>query len=74
MKIVRSFLVLALSMVLATSAGRATTWENDLLNVQFQIPPPQVVFNGNFTVPASGIDFIGNGELLLNIGNCSSNS
>ncbi len=68
MKIVRSLLVLALSMVLATSAGRATTWENDLLNVQFQIPPPTVVFNGNFTVPASGIDFIGNGELLLNIG------
>ena len=27
-----------------------------------------VVFNGNFTVPASGIDFIGDGSLLLNIG------
>ena len=69
MKIVRSLLVLALGMVLATSAGRAATWEGDLLNVQFLQPNPQtVVFNGNFTVPASGIDFIGDGSLLLNIG------
>jgi len=69
MKIVRSLLVLALGMVLATGAGRAATWENDLLNVQFLSPNPQtVVFNGNFTVPASGIDFNGNGTLLLNIG------
>ena len=69
MKIVQSLLVLALGMVLATGAGRAATWEGDLLNVQFLQPNPQtVVFNGNFTVPASGIDFIGNDELVLNIG------
>ena len=69
MKIVQSLLILALGMVLATGAGRATTWEGDLLNVQFLSPNPQtVVFNGNFTVPASGIDFIGDGSLLLNIG------
>ena len=69
MKIVQSLLVLALGMVLATGAGRAATWEGDLLNVQFLQPNPQtVVFNGNFTVPASGIDFIGDDELVLNIG------
>ena len=69
MKIVQSLLVLALGMVRATGAGRAATWEGDLLNVQFLQPNPQtVVFNGNFTVPASGIDFIGNDELVLNIG------
>ena len=68
MKIVRSLLVLALGMVLATGAGRAATWEGDLLNVQFLSPNPQtVVFNGNFTVPASAINFIGNGSLLLTI-------
>src|SRR4051794_16439686 len=69
MKIVRSLLVLALGMVLATGAGRAAPWEGDLLNVQFLSPNPQtVVFNGNFTVPASGINFGGDGILLLNIG------
>jgi hypothetical protein len=69
MKIVRSLLVLAVGMILATGAGRAAPWEGDLLNVQFLSPNPQtVVFNGNFTVPASGIDFIGDGTLLLNIG------
>src|SRR4051794_5674380 len=69
MKIVRSLLVLALGMVLATSAGRAATWENDLLNVQFLAPNQQtVVFNGNVTVPTSGINFTNNGELFLNIG------
>jgi hypothetical protein len=69
MKIVRSLLILALGMILATGAGRAATWEGDLLNVQFLAPNPQtVVFNGNFTVPASGINFLGDGTLLLNIG------
>src|SRR3954471_20734081 len=69
MKIVRSLLALALGMVLATGAGRAAPWEGDLLNVQFLTPNPQtVVFNGNFTVPASGINFLGDGTLLLNIG------
>ena len=68
MKIVRSLLVLALGMILATGAGRAATWEGDLLNVQFLSPNPQtVVFNGNFTVPASGINFLGDGTLLLSI-------
>jgi hypothetical protein len=68
MKIVRSLLVLAVGMVLATGEGRAATWQGDLLNVQFLSPNPQtVVFNGNFTVPASGIDFTGEGILLLNI-------
>src|SRR6476660_1629127 len=68
MKIVRSLLVLAFGMILATGAGRAATWEGDLLNVQFLSPNPQtVVFNGNFTVPASGIDVTNDGILLLSI-------
>src|SRR3954449_11939646 len=68
MKIVRSLLVLAFGMVLATGAGRAATWEGELLNLQFLSPNPQtVVFNGNFTVPDSGINFLGDGTLLLNI-------
>src|SRR3954453_2538543 len=69
MKIVRSLPALALGVILATSAGHAATWEGDQLNVQWLVPNPQtVVFNGNFTVPASGINFTSTGELLLNIG------
>src|SRR4051794_12421585 len=68
MKIVRSLPALALGVVLATSAGHAATWEGDQLNVQFLAPNPQtVVFNGNFTVPASGINFLSDGTLLLSI-------
>src|SRR4051794_32658908 len=68
MKIVRSLPALALGVVLATSAGHAATWEGDQLNVQFLAPNPQtVVFNWNFTVPASGIDVTNQGFLLLSI-------
>src|SRR3954453_20564913 len=68
MKIIRSLPALALGVVLATSAGHAATWEGDLLNVQFLQPNPQtVVFNGDFTVPASGINFLSTGVLLLSI-------
>src|SRR3954453_18239771 len=68
MKIVRSLLALALSVVLATGAGHAATWEGDLLNVQLLVPNPQTMaFNGNFTVPASGINIAGDGPRLLSI-------
>ena len=67
MKIVRSLPALAF-LVMATSAGHAATWEGDLLNVQFLAPNPQtVMFNGNFTVPASGIDITNQGLLLMSI-------
>src|SRR4051794_33011099 len=69
MKAVRFLLILAMSVVLAAGTGRAATWTGDELNVQFLQPNPQtVVFNGNFVVPAVGIDFIGDGTFLLNIG------
>ena len=67
MKIVRSLPALAF-LVMATSAGHAATWEGDLLNVQFLAPNPQtVMFNGNFTVPAAGIDITNQGLLLMSI-------
>jgi hypothetical protein len=68
MKIFRSLPALVLGVVLATNAGHATTWEGDQLNVQFLSPNPQtVVFNGNPTVPVSGIDITNQGFLFLSI-------
>jgi hypothetical protein len=57
MKISRSLMALAAGLILASGGpSQATTWQNDLLNVERLSPNPQTVaFNGNFTVPASNI-------------------
>src|SRR4051812_45577333 len=59
MRTLRILLVLVALLSLASGASRATpttSWVGDTLNAQLQNPAPLVVFNGNFTVPTTGID------------------
>jgi hypothetical protein len=66
----RQFLLaLAAGTILASGASHAVPWQNDLLNVQVLSPNPQTVaFNGNFNVPASNIEILGEKFFLLSIG------
>src|SRR5690242_10489170 len=59
MRTLRTLLVLTALLILTNGVSRATpvtSWVGDTLNVQVQFPPPNVLFNGNFTVPTTNID------------------
>lgn len=59
MNVSRILLAVVASLMLTTGVSRATpetNWVGDTLNVQLQLPPPHVAFNGNFTAPTSDID------------------
>lgn len=68
MRILRSGLALVVALLVTSGAGRAATWEGDLLNVQVYTPTAQdVAFNGNFIAPTGNINLFQTPLILFEI-------